>query len=706
MGTERLLPDSSCAPRGVLLRPYWYKPRAKSMATNAAIGAIACLTVLGILFPSSLLAQIAPPSYLAEMPSVDKVMQAMRTSDPDETAARQMAAFTHLKNMIEKLAGPRFPKNQLTPEENKLRQAYYTAYWQIAKSKPQYGPFTAMRGLDIDIKFRDEIIQKCFPPSFAAEYSKLTGEAIAQNKAFHDQGQAARAEREQARADAAPKEQPNAQETYAKVQQQLDSVKLQSLGLLSPEQSRCVAAGRPEASCLGNALLGGFTQMISQVLPAAGKQSARPSGPTMSGVFVGPGNWRIDFMHDGVLVNCAMLSPNEETYAVRFENGRTLVVIDTKPKPLVLTLTADGNLVGPGPVVIDGVIATGYHRGISDAVEEDQYGNKYNILGYKASETAGYDTFSPQRTTCPAQNLSSKGAGVGVETMEFNVLKMAVGADQGPPIPPGVRMSGIYAANTGFNVEFFPESAIVACGAPARAYPYHVVANGSQAGIKIEDPTRPLLLSFRPDGTLDPGSGSYLVHGRRIIGKDSHDNFTFAPLEGTCNLGILAPGAAPASVGGSAAGAAKPSGPAMAVPGKPTGNAVLSIVSGFPNAPDTPNALAMATLTLLRDSLTNVFSNAGIHTPGGSPQTVIANACRQDVAQCQAANQALLVNAAALARADGTGKGTFPGVPAGTYYLMLSGRYKNQDLYWDLKVDLKSGANSVALDQSNAKPSK
>jgi hypothetical protein len=92
-------------------------------------------------------------------------MQAMRTSDPDETAARQMAAFTHLKNMIEKLAGPRFPKNQLTPEENKLRQAYYTAYWQIAKSKPQYGAFTAMRGLDIDISSATKSFKSAFRPA-------------------------------------------------------------------------------------------------------------------------------------------------------------------------------------------------------------------------------------------------------------------------------------------------------------------------------------------------------------------------------------------------------------------------------------------------------------------------------------------------------------------------------------------------------------
>jgi hypothetical protein len=57
------------------------------------------------------------------------------------------------------------------------------------------------------------------------------------------------------------------------------------------------------------------------------------------------------------------------------------------------------------------------------------------------------------------------------------------------------------------------------------------------------------------------------------------------------------------------------------------------------------------------------------------------------------------------AKADLNGKATLPGVPPGIYYVMLSARYKNHPIYWDLKVELKPGANSVVLDQHNAGPS-
>jgi hypothetical protein len=532
---------------------------------------IVAATVFGaVLFLSKLLAQGNAADYLAEMPSVERVMQAMRTSDPDETAARQMAAFTHLKNMIEKLAGPRFAKNQLTPEENKLRQTYYTAYWQIAKSKPQYGAFTAMRGLDIDIKFRDEVIQKCFPPRFAAEYAKLTGQAIAQNKAFHDQGEAARAEREQARADQAAKDAPTQKITVADVQAQLASG-----GSKNPEElamRRCIAAGRLPASCTGNALLGSFSNMISSTLSgvtgtltnAAG--SPPSAGTNMSGAFQGAGNWRLDFVDGGVLVNCSFLSPNEETYSLAFRSAGAVLTINTKPSPLVLNVRADGTITGPpGAVTIDGVIASGYHTGLHNAAgqevtaNEARYSNQpvYNDNGQQVTDPGavnGYSTFSKRTATCPAINLTSKGASAGIQTMQMNVLKSGFGGDKGPPTPAGIRMQGIFAAaSTGFSLQFFPESVVLGCGPiSARAYPYTVSASASGGLIKIDAADRPLSVTIRADGSLDPGSGPYNVHGRMITGPTVSDNYTFLPLEMTCNLALLTPARNIPSTGGTA----------------------------------------------------------------------------------------------------------------------------------------------------------
>src|SRR3974377_2317492 len=104
-------------------------------------------------------------------------------------------------------------------------------------------------------------------------------------------------------------------------------------------------------------------------------------------------------------------------------------------------------------------------------------------------------------------------------------------------------MHGIYVGPTGFSVEFFPESVILGCGPDAaRAYPYTVVAAPNGAQIKIEAPDPPLVLAFKSDGSLAPATtGPYQVHGRVITGQNQNDDFTFAPLEQTCNLAELSP---------------------------------------------------------------------------------------------------------------------------------------------------------------------
>ncbi len=511
------------------------------------------------------------------------------------------------------------------------------------------------------------------------------------------------------------------------------------------EMRRCVSSGRLASSCTGNSLLGAFGQMLSAVLPGADKQPG--PGPDMAGVFQGAGNWRLDFIDGGVLVNCSFLSPNQEFYTLNLTGAHPVLTINTRPKPLVLTLRADGTIVGPpGPVTIDGVVAGGSSGGGSTPghTESSSYTTTERInanqagaySGAQLTDTGGgtYDattthtsstyvpgtytpaqtTFVPRQATCPAINLSSKGAGVGIQTMQTDLLKSLVGGDKGAPTPPGIRMHGIFAAaSTGFSVEFFPESAMLGCGPDAaRAYPYTVVSDAGKTVVKIDAPDHPLSLAFRPDGSLDPGApGPYQVHGRVVVGQDDNDNFTFSPLEQTCNLAMLAPSKTIPTSGGTAgtmlASASGGGGGAMATAGAPQGNATLSIVSGFPAPAGAANPLAAKPYTLLRDSFANIVAKAGVAIPAGaSPYKAFVMACGNRSPDCQKILDGVKASAASAVRSDANGTGTFPGVAPGTYYLMISAVYNQQGLTWGQPVQLKPGANTIKLDQSNATPLK
>jgi hypothetical protein len=466
----------------------------------------------------------------------------------------------------------------------------------------------------------------------------------------------------------------------------------------------------------------------------------------MAGVFQGAGNWRLDFVDGGVLVNCSFLSPNQESYSIAFRSTGPVLTINTSPKPLVLSVRNDGTIVGPpGAVTIDGVVAGGSSGGTTtpghtethDVTTHEQI-NSYQVTGANAGQVTNmgggaYDlatttqqstyvpgtytpaqtTFVPRRTTCPTINLT-KSAGVGVQTMETNLLKSVFGGDTSKPAPTGIRMHGIFAASTGFSAQFFPESVVLGCGPDsARAYPYTVAAGAGGGVIKIDAPDHPLTLTIRSDGALDAGSGSYQVHGRIVTGQDDNDNFTFAPMEQTCNLAVLTPskdipsrGGAAATMMASASVLATP-GAGLSTPNAPLGNAALAIVSGFAPQPGVANPLAGHPYVLLRDSYAGLLAKAGVAVPTGeSPFKYVGMACGGPTKSpdCPQITAAINAAAASAVRADASGSGTFPGVPPGTYYLMISTRYNNQALVWGQAVQLKPGANSITLDSRNATP--
>ncbi len=294
------------------------------------------------------------------------------------------------------------------------------------------------------------------------------------------------------------------------------------------------------------------------------------------------------------------------------------------------------------------------------------------------TSTPAYSTFARKQATCPALRLSSKGAAVGVQTLQTDLLKTMLGGDKGLPTPPGIRMRGIYAAATGFSVEFFPESAILGCGLDAaRAYPYSFEPSGGRAVVKINASDQPLTLAFRPDGSLDPGdSRSYQVHGRVVTGQRDNGDFAFAQLEAACNLALLTPSKTIPSGGGSAASP----GPASVATNRDVtlsstaapSSATLAVVSALGPQAGAPNPLAGHPYTLLHRGYADILAGAGVAIPTGvSPYRFVGTTCSARSPECLRLIDAIKGNAVGAIRADANGNGTFAGVTPGSYHLMI-----------------------------------
>jgi hypothetical protein len=205
-----------------------------------------------------------------------------------------------------------------------------------------------------------------------------------------------------------------------------------------------------------------------------------------------------------------------------------------------------------------------------------------------------------------------------------------------------------------------------------------------------------------------------------VTGQNDNADFTFAPNEQTCNLAVMSPSKTIPSGGGTAAGtmtagaggaggtaaagtAPNNNGGRLSTPEAPLGNATLKVVSGFATPPGAANPLAGHPYILLRDSYADIVAKTGATVPAGmSAYKYVGMACGNRTPECPKLMDAVKGNAASAVRADANGNGTFPGVPPGKYYLMISARYNNQALVWGQAVELKSGENTIKLDAGNA----
>ncbi len=124
----------------------------------------------------------------------------------------------------------------------------------------------------------------------------------------------------------------------------------------------------------------------------------------------------------------------------------------------------------------------------------------------------------------------------------------------------------------------------------------------------------------------------------------------------------------------------------------PSGLAVLTILGGF------AEPLTVGHYWLLRDDPEIALKKGGIRISGGmTPNEVMRAACERSEAACKKITLALDEDGIAKVVADATGRGTFPGVPPGNYYLMISAVYNNRLLLWNQRVELKSGQSSTVF---------
>lgn len=705
--------------------------------------------------------QTLNPPYLSEMPSVEKVMSAMKVADPRESALRQIGTFYQLIEIIKTLSGSREFRG-FTPDESRIVGAYGVAQYNVEQAADKSFPSpaggthkfteqTPYRYGRWDRRFGVEGIQTFqtfFSPALKAEFDKII-----------QADNARRAARAQSYQNNPPASQPAQVAT-----QQSGPVKPGS----QEELRRCIASGRGERVCFSEVMGNGMDQLT-------GISTKPPTTPglRMTGDYSGAGGFRLIFQPDKVTMVCRGV-PSPRPYTVETTDTQARITIQDANKPVVFSLMQDGKLSGSGSIRVTGQVPSGTsteetmgmttqkttrQRELAPGEERNYQNAQKNGQVYTVKEDATQLVYGPTGTRtvtnyvtktadCTLGLLNPTGptplppdieSPMGLITTIFSgvgtlmqggstqdAAKEMLGTDKAPA--PGLRMAGRYGGESGFSITFHPESATIACNDSERAYPYSVQKTANQILVRVQNGANPLALQLKGDGSII-GGGTVQVDGRVITGvtEDPKNRYVFAPKVGSCSVGSLVAGETPSagrpvstataaqpSAGAPSSVAVQPStapssnvvapATAGAVPAAPS--AMLSIVSGFAGQPGTPNPLAGKTILVSKESFENVLAKAGWIQPGSTFKAVSvwAKSCEMQNPICQQGIESLRPFLVASAKLDNNGGFTFDKARAGTFYLIGQTVLNGRHLVWNLRVDLKPGANSVTLDQRNATP--
>ena len=505
-----------CEPKGHGEVCFWREEKNGQLVTEAfsvrgqtAARVQACRVESGT--PAGQPGQTPNPPYLSEMPTEERVMREIQGADQIDTAARQAGAFWQLQQIIYTMLGPGRSRNQLTPDEQRLIGVYYAAYyrvWQpLEKSLSQDRPrLFKLQGYTLDPRFRNELFNRFFSPAFRAQYEKVDAAFAARHQEFV-----------KAQEDAQKQAQANAAAAQA---QQAENAKDQQA------VARCISAGRSEFDCLGETMKKEVGGMLGAVDPRLKQEFTTAPGLRVSGLY-GASGVALLFPQDQdfVSLGCGELVMEPHSYTVENTGSRIILKIANEPQTLVLAFNPNGNLTGPGPVDVKGKVVVGYTTG--SVATFDDHGN---IIGH---HDVTVPIYKEKVEHCNAGTLALKGAAPALSATSVltslaifqQSAKTATGSKDFK-VPPGLRLIGDYAGQSGFTVEFRRESATVGCGQAVAAHSYTIQSTGSQVLAKIGDDGSPHCSCLaRRWKDLGLGTSPYIRTraGRRKAGPDGRE---------------------------------------------------------------------------------------------------------------------------------------------------------------------------------------
>jgi hypothetical protein len=457
---------------------------------------------------------------------------------------------------------------------------------------------------------------------------------------------------------------------------------------------RCVESGRDGVRCTAEAM--GQEFKMGVIDPLFG-ESRLKAGLRMNGIYPGRG-FAIMFAHAmgeySVNVKCADLVPAAHPYSVELKGNQVMVRIANGNDSFSLVMTPSGSLVGSTSVLFNGQVLAGYakqwveQRRVSDNSIVPGSGHYENVPIYK-----------PKSARCTPGTLTPTQTKAGADdTGIFSMLTSLMGTDT--DTTPGLRLVGIFDGGPGVNLEFHPDSGTVGCREAAVAHQYTIRLKGTDLLVNLEGPDG-TVFTYLTDGTIR-GPGSLTVHGRKAVGGEgprATNGINYIPWTDTCTFGVLTPlklgtrlDLGPLSL---APAPKQSSGPA---------NATLTVSSGFPENGPTP-ALRGRGLFLLTENFESILWDSGYLPSPVRNMPAIAvwgQTCQVNQQLCvQGLREAAKYKAGSVLL-DNNGQGSFPAVPAGTYYIVTQTIFNNHHYLWNYRIDLQPGQNHLKLSEANA----